>query len=123
LNKLNTEASWLIKEMDICRAYCSMILRKRKESGFHSVKYPLISVNINRYFLPEFRDIIAEECNLIGYLGIPPVEYNEEVESYDKTGQIVVELDTSRSNWQNDLFQKRNNERKLIERKILANKK
>ena len=45
---------WLIKEMEICRSYCSVILSTRQNSGFNSVKYPLFSVKINRYFLPEF---------------------------------------------------------------------
>lgn len=113
---------WLISEMDICRKYCSAILRER-EKIHNSKKYPLIYVKINRYFLPEFREIIADECNLIGYMDIQPVEYWFEVEPYDKTNKIEVWVDDTKSGWQEEIYQKRVKERDENEKKKLLNSK
>ncbi len=101
------ESNFLIEEMDLCRKYCSAIQKERQKAGFNSLRYPLISVKINRYFLREFREIIAEECNLIGYLGIKPVEYCEQEKSYDETGEIKVSLDPTKSDWQQEMFNER----------------
>lgn len=106
------------QEMDICREYCSVISRKRAEAGFNSLKYPLVSVKLNRYFLPVYRDIIAEECNLVGYGDeIPAVEYWEEEEPYEVTNNIKVSLDTSTSEWQMAMYNARVERRKENELK------
>jgi len=104
--------NFILKEMDICRQYCSAIHRERQDKGFNSLRYPLISVKINRYFLPEFRELIAEDCNLIGYMDIKPVEYWEEVESYEQCGIIKIELDTTKSEWQEKLYKQRDDKRR-----------
>ena|SRR3990167_2938897 len=114
------ERNWLIKEMEICREYCSAILRERQQAGFSSLKYPLVQAKVNRYFLPEFRYIIAETCNLIGYMDIPPVEFWFEKESYDKSGKIEVELDTTKSDWQEELFKERWKKREEAENRKLT---
>lgn len=87
------------------RKYCSLIHKKRKEKGFESLRYPLITATLNRYFLPEHRALIAEECNLIGYMGIPAIEY-------EPTQIEEVILDITKSDWQEELCKTREEKNK-----------
>ena len=107
--------NFITKEMELCRQYVSAIIAERQKQGFNSLRYPLVTVKINRYFLPEYREIIAEECNLVGYLGIKSVEYYEEEIPYEKSGEIKIKLDTSKSEWQQKIFEERTEERKKAE--------
>lgn len=104
---------WIIEEMKICREYCSLILKERTRVGFNSLKYPVITATLDRYFLPEFRQLIADECNLIGYMDIEPVEY--------EPSNIKVKLDIIRTTWQDQLFNERVQKREEAEnRKLLV---
>ena len=85
-----------------------------KRYGFTSLKYPITDVKISRYFLPGSRDLIADECNIVGYMNIPPVEIeNEPPENYFivREGEDWVAICTVRSGWQqalaNEIAQKR----------------
>lgn len=109
--------NFIIDEMQICREYCSAIHKERQRLGFNSLRYPLISVKINRYFTPEFRDLIAEECNLIGYMDIPPIEYYEEVKPFEEGGRIEIKLDDTKSLWQEEIFKDRSRKREEAESK------
>lgn len=114
---------FIITEMEMLRKYCSAILKER-EKIHNSLKYPLISVKINRYFLEPYREVIAEECNIIGYMDIPPVEYYEEVDPYELSGKIEILLDNTKSDWQEELYQKRLAKREENEKKkLLENNK
>jgi len=95
----------IIEEMRKVREYCSLIHKARRDSGFVSVRYPLISVSLDRYFLPEFRQLIADECNLIGYMDIPPVET-------DVSQTTPVVLDTTTTTWQDEMYRERTEKRK-----------
>lgn len=97
--------------MDICRKYCSEIIKERNKLGFNSIKYPLITVEVNRYFMPEYRKIIADECNIIGYLDIEPVERLCDVEQFELNNKIIIKLDTTKSDWQQLIFETRNKKR------------
>lgn len=108
---------FLTDEMSLCRQYCSAIILERQKKGFSSIKYPVITVKINRYFLPEYRSLMAEECNLVGYLTIDPVELLEDVETYDKSKRIIVEIDETRTPWQEKIYQER------LEKRLLAQKR
>ena len=109
---------FMIKEMSILRQYCSLIHKERERNGFNSLKYPLISVKLNRYFLPEFRHLIAVECNLVGTCGIEPVQYDEDEVNYELSNTLKVKLDITKSQWQEELYQERVERRKQIEEKI-----
>ena len=121
MNHLTPDDEFILKEMAITRQYCSAILRERVTQGFNSLKYPLISVKVNHYFLPDFADIIAKYCNLIGYMNIPAVEYDEDAVPYEESGKIEVKLDTTQSAWQQEMFEQRDKARKeAVQRKIDA---
>lgn len=83
-----------------CRRYCALIHKARLDAGFTSVKYPLFTATLNRYFLPEFRELIADECNLIGYMDIPAVEFD-----WNQKEEVV--LDLQRSPYQQELYEER----------------
>lgn len=100
----------IIQEMQLCREYCTKIHKARQDAGFVSLRYPLVSVSLNQYFLPEFRELIADECNLVGYMNIPPVEYDP-----DQKEDLL--LDTSKSQWQDNLFETRTKKREEAELK------
>jgi len=116
---------YILDEMDLCRKYCSAILKERQQKGFMSLKYPLIQEKVNRYFPPEFRHIMAEECNLIGYMDIPPIEHEFDLEPYEEEKKkIIIELDITVSEWQQKMFDDRTEKRKEAEvRKALVNKR
>lgn len=124
--------------MQEARAYCKLIHKARDKAGFNSLKYPVTDVKVNRYFLPEYRDLIAEECNITGYYttknitsvhdGIPAVEYEPlEFDDYEKNEHYVseedshgrkVHLSTIRSKWQQELYDIRTKEREAaVDRK------
>ena len=114
---------FILNEMDLCRQYCSAIHKERQNNGFISLKYPLISVKVNRYFLPEYQEIIADECNLIGYMDIPAVELYEDVKYYDtyledgEIPKIEILLNCTKSDWQQELAEKREEKRKEAEKR------
>lgn len=95
-----------------CRRYCSLIIKARTDAGFSSLKYPVISASLNRYFLPEYRQLIADECNLIGYMSeFPPVVYDQQ-----QTKPVII--DTTRTLWQQQMADERELKRnKAIKRK------
>lgn len=113
--------NFIIDEMQICRDYCSLIHKAREKAGFHSLKYPITDVKINYYFLPEFRELIADECNIAGYMDIQPVEYefdNDDIwENVPKhyflltEGDKKVLISTVKSDWQQDIFEERSKKR------------
>jgi hypothetical protein len=127
--------NFILNEMDVCRAYCTEILNQRQKNGLNSVKYPLISVRVNRYFLPEFRVIIADECNIIGYMDIQTIEYwddlpkSEMYEYWDEekqeiviNGIIKVDIDKTKTTRQQEMFEERSkNRQEAEERKLKAN--
>lgn len=103
----------LIQEMKLCRDYCSLIHKARNSAGFSQLKYPITDVKINHYFTKEFRQLIADECNIVGYMDIPPVEdvFNYGIPNgqyqYLKDGELEVWVSTVKSDWQDELFHKR----------------
>lgn len=120
-----------IREMKEVRLYSSLIHKARVEAGFKSLKYPIIDVKVNRYFLPEHRKLIADECHVYGYYcmetvgslhdGIPAVEFDpQEFDSYkdrsdyfctsDASGREVC-ICTVTSDWQNDIYNERKKSR------------
>lgn len=100
------EEPFIIVEMEMCRKYCSAINRER-EKIHTSKKYPLITARVNRYFTKEFRDLIAQECNLVGYGEIASVEYLEEKDPNEESGIIEVWVDDTKSQWQEEIYQDR----------------
>jgi len=90
----------ILTEMEILREYCTLIKRSRKEMGITSEKYPLFTVWVNHYFTPAMKQLIANECNFIGYMDIPPVEYLDQSDMPDGTSfsdgnmQIVIDKQT-----------------------------
>lgn len=102
----------LIQEMKLCRDYCSLIHKARNSVGFSQLKYPITDVKINHYFTLEFRQLIADECNIVGYMDIPPVEDvfdGSPSGQYEHVtdGDLEVWVSTVKSDWQEELFQKR----------------
>jgi hypothetical protein len=122
---MNNPQEDLIEEMKLCRKFCSMIHKARNQIGLQSVKYPLTDVKISHYFVPELRDLISEECNIVGYMDIPPVEYdhnpilNEHYVTVTE-GEDWVSVSTTRSDWQQEIADKREiNRQEALQRKEL----
>lgn len=111
----------LIDEMDLVRQYATLINRARKNAGFLSLKYPITDVKVNHYFIPELRMVLAEECNIVGYMDIPAIEdvfnYGETLSNYqiEEEKEHKVWLSTTRSQWQEDLYQERLKKREEAE--------
>lgn len=116
---------YILKEMEECRAYCSLILRARQNTGFISRKYPITDVKVNRYFFDNnYLDILADECNISGYMDISPIEYIMDFQHKDyldyhreeKDGRIVY-ISTTKSDWQKELFDIRSKKREEAEKR------
>ena len=94
-----SERAFILTEMDTTRKYCSKIHHQRQAAGFTSVKYPLVSATLDRYFLPEFRELIEADCNIM------TIEYDPEQEN-------EVVLNTTTSDEQQEVYDKRVKSRK-----------
>lgn len=122
--KYKNTQEMILGEMEDCIKYCSLIKRARINAGFTSLKYPITDVKINRYFSPEYRELIAEDCNIVGYMDIPPVEdvfnYGEPKDYHkEELDGRIVWVCTVKSDWQDDLFQDRNSKRnEAMQRKL-----
>ena len=109
MKELTGNETSLLAEMAECRRHCTLIIKARLEAVFNSLKYPVISATLDRYFLPEFRKLIADECNLIGYMSeFQPV-------MFEKRQGCPVILDVTRSAWQQKMCDERLEKRKEAE--------
>jgi len=111
--------NFILTEMDIAREFCKLIHRARLNAGFTSIKYPVTDIKVNRYFLPDLRYQIESECNIVGYMDIPPIEYiftteipDEKYYHKEQAGNNIVYLSTVRSNWQQEMFEERDKKSK-----------
>ena len=68
----------------------------------------MTDVKINTYILPEFREIIADECNIVGYMDIPPIEYdicfnNQSYHTESDGKRTILHISKIKSEWQDVL--------------------
>lgn len=107
---------YILNEMKECRAYCALIHKARQSIGFNSVKYPITDVQVNRYFSPEYSDLIKDECGVSGYMDIKPVISILEFETFPDTnypenyhietdGERKVAISKLKSSWQDEIYQ------------------
>jgi hypothetical protein len=113
--------NFVLDEMAEVREYCSLIHKARAKAGFNSARYPITDVYVNRYFLPEHRELIAQECNIVGYMDIPPVQYSTVFPQDDYLtvveGNRAVALSTVQSNWQQCMYNERLQQREEAEKR------
>lgn len=111
------QENFILTEMKLFRDYCTLIHRARQNAGFASLKYPITDVKLNRYFPPQLREIMADECNIVGYMDVPPIEYLDPFDTlsscYHKEYEngMSVLISTVRSSWQDDMFKERSERR------------
>lgn len=102
----------IISDMELTRKFCSMIHKARQNNGFNSVKYPITNVIISEYLMPDFRQLIADECNVVGYMDIPAVEYDFEKPTFSEyeileDSELWIAMSTTKSDWQEKMYQER----------------
>lgn len=117
---------FIIDDMQLTRDICSAVHSFRQSHPpFNSVKYPITNIIISAYLLPDFRKLIAEDCNIVGYMGIPAVEYDVMFKLDDsyvtiQTPTFNVHISTVQSEWQKELYNQRSNKRdEMLKRKEL----
>ena len=111
----------ILEDMVMTRKLCSMCHKAREQAGFNSRKYPVTDIKISHYLMPQYRELIAEECNSVGYMDIPAVEwdFNKPDNTYIivEDGDLWVAVSMIRSGWQDEIYNERLKKRELAEKR------